>query len=90
MSLLFPILCFTGALLGAVFAIVFQYRDIVPDFGNTMGGEMVVGNTWGLVALLCAAGSLAFVPWYVSALLVIVIYAFSFPVRLLIETLFTS
>ncbi len=90
MSLVFPILCFTGALIAAVFAIICQCRDIVPGYGNTMGSEMLVGGIWSLVSILCATGSVAFIPWCFSALILIVIYAFSFVVRLLIERLFTS
>lgn len=74
-------LCFAGALLAMVYAIVFQRRDLHPERGGSMGGEMTAGLIWLVASLLGALGSLAFVPWYGSILVFFGIYAFSFLVR---------
>lgn len=79
------IICFAGAFIAAVFAVIFQRRDMVPEYGSTMGGEMMTAGIWSLASLLCALGSLAFVAWYFSILVFAGVFALSFAIRMLVE-----
>ena len=78
---IFAIVCFAGAFLAVVFAIVYQRNDITPQRGSTMGGQMTAAAIWSLASLLCAAGSLAFVRWYFSIIIFVTVYVLSFLVR---------
>lgn len=83
------ILCFAAAFLLAVVAVIHQLLDIDPDYGNTMGGEMVTNHLWLLASLCCAAGSLGFLVWYVSLLVAVAVYGLSWCVRWFIEKIST-
>jgi len=50
-----------------------------------MGGEMLSGFLWSLVALLCGLGSGAVVPWYGVPLVVIAVYGLSLGIRSVIR-----
>jgi len=67
-----------------LFAIIYQRRDIVPNYGGTMGGEMTTGFVWVIASLLSAAGSVALIPWYFSMLVFFLVFALSFLVRILV------
>jgi hypothetical protein len=41
-----PILGFPGASTLAVVAVISQYGDTVPGYGNTMGGDMMANSFW--------------------------------------------
>jgi hypothetical protein len=79
---LLPTLSFSTALLAMLFAILYQRRDMRPGTGGTMGGEMTAGLIWVVASLLCALGSLAFVPWYFAIGVFVVAMALSFLVRM--------
>lgn len=82
---IFAVICFAGAFLAAVFAVVYQRSDMTPNHASTMGGQMTAGAIWSLVSLLCAAGSLAFVRWYFSVIIFVAVYALSFLARVLVD-----
>lgn len=81
----YAIICFGIAFLVALVAIAYQRADIRADYGSTMGGEMTTGGFWGIASLCCAGGSLAFVPWFVSPLVFVVVYGSSFVIRKIVE-----
>lgn len=78
------IICFTVAVLLMIVAVIYQRRDMLPNYGSTMGGEMTAGALWLLVSLLAACGSLAFIHWILSFLLFLGLFALSFLIRALI------
>jgi len=77
----FAILCFAGASVLAVGAVRYQRRYFVPGHGGSMGTEIVNLLIWGLVSLLAAAGSMAFIPWYLCVLVLMANLALSFVIR---------
>jgi phosphatidylglycerophosphate synthase len=79
------IICYTAALITMIFAVVYQRKDIDPDHGGTMGGEMTTGFIWILASLLCAVGSVALIPWYLSIFVFFLVLAISFLVRTLVS-----
>ncbi|MCA9068708.1 MAG: hypothetical protein KDA84_07285 [Planctomycetaceae bacterium] len=81
----YALICFGVAVVLAIVAILYQRWDLVPDYGNTVGGDLVINNLWLIASLSCAAGSLAFVPWIVSLVIAIGVYGLSWWVRRLIE-----
>lgn len=68
-----------------LFAVFYQRRDLHPKYGNTMGGQMTTGVIWILASLLCAAGASLLIPWYFSIPVFFLVFAFSFPVRTIVE-----
>ncbi len=74
-------LCWSLALFLTIFAVVYQQRDIRPEYGGTMGGEMTAGFIWVIVSALSAVGALGFVPWYWAGLVFFLVLGLSFVVR---------
>ena len=68
-----------------ILAMVYQWRDSTPGRGGTMGGEMTAGLIWGVAALLCGLGALAYLPWYGAVLVALLTLGGSFLVRMLIS-----
>lgn len=75
---------FLGAAIAALAAVIVQYRNLTPDGTTTIGGEMLSGALWNLVAMLCGLGILTIVPWYWIPLVIIVVYALSLGIRVVI------
>ncbi len=82
---IFVLICFCTAILAALSAIVIQWRDIVPNYGNTMGSQMLTGSLWVFVSFVCAVGSLSVVSWFFSILIFLMFFAVSLLVRWLVE-----
>lgn len=85
--LIFATLCFSVAFLAIVLAVIYQWRDSVPHYGNTMGGEMTTGLIWTVASLLCALGSLAYLHWLLAIAVFFSTLAVSFMLRMLIARL---
>lgn len=77
----FDLICFGGAFLLAIAAIRHQCVDFVPHYGNTMSGEILDLFLWAMASLLAAAGSIAYLDWYLSALVFIAAFVLSFFIR---------
>ena len=83
---LFAAISFAVAFMLAIFAIRHQRVDFVPHHGNSMGGEILDLFLWVLVSVFAGAGSLAYIDWYFSALVFVVLFVLSFYIRYCVES----
>lgn len=69
------------ALASALYAFVYQCRDVVATRGGTMGAEMTAGLIWLIAAILCSIGSLLLSGWCLSVVALAGTLALSFLIR---------
>lgn len=82
------ILCVLGLALFIV-STMLMFKDLNPDYGYTMGGEMLFSHLWFAGAILTATGIglLPLMAWYFSIPIAVAIFLLSFPWRGLIRRL---
>lgn len=82
----FGIICLGGAFLIALVAVRHQRGNFVPRHGSSTGSDIVNLLIWVLVSLLITAASCAFIPWYFTPIVFAICFAFSFLIRLCVDS----
>ena len=70
-----------------ILSILYQKIDFVKDYGNTMGGGMVIGSIWLLAAGFSGVAIGLNLKWFWGLIFFIAIYLTSFIIRKFVEVL---